>query len=98
MTDIVESLNRVGRALADPTRCRILVCLLDGPHYPTELAEHLALTKANVSNHLACLRGCGLVVATQEGRRQRYELIDPRLAFALGNLVELATDVGEQAA
>ena len=40
MADIVESLNRVGRALADPTRCRILVCLLQGPHYPTELAEH----------------------------------------------------------
>ena len=98
MTDIVESLNRVGRALADPTRCRILVCLLDGPHYPTELAEHLALTKANVSNHLACLRGCGLVVATQEGRRQRYELIDPRLAHALGDLVELAVDTGEAAA
>ena len=98
MADIVESLNRVGRALADPTRCRILVCLLQGPHYPTELAEHLALTKANVSNHLACLRGCGLVVATQEGRRQRYELIDPRLAHALGDLVELAVDTGEAAA
>ena len=98
MADIVESLNRVGRALADPTRCRILVCLLQGPHYPTELAEHLARTKANVSNHLACLRGCGLVVATQEGRRQRYELIDPRLAHALGDLVELAVDTGEAAA
>ena len=98
MSDVVESLNRVGRALADPTRCRILVCLLDGPHYPTELADHLVLTKANVSNHLACLRGCGLVVATQEGRRQRYELIDPRLAHALGNLVELAADTRAQAA
>lgn len=98
MSDVVEPLNRLGRALADPTRCRILVCLLDGPHYPTELADHLVLTKANVSNHLACLRGCGLVVATQEGRRQRYELIDPRLAHALADLVELAADTGEQAA
>ena len=93
-----DGVNTVLAALADPTRCRILVCLLQGPHYPTELAEHLALTKANVSNHLACLRGCGLVVATQEGRRQRYELIDPRLAHALGDLVELAVDTGEAAA
>ena len=98
MSNVVESLNRIGRALADPTRCRILVCLLEGPHYPTELAEHLGLTKANVSNHLACLRGCGLVVATQEGRRQRYELVDPRLAHALADMVELAIDLEEAAA
>ncbi|HEY8545440.1 MAG TPA: metalloregulator ArsR/SmtB family transcription factor [Acidimicrobiales bacterium] len=90
----VVALHRIGRALADPNRCEILLCLLDGPHYPTELAEHLGLTKANVSNHLACLRGCGLVVATQEGRRQRYELADPRLAHALGDLLSLGAQLG----
>jgi ArsR family transcriptional regulator, cadmium/lead-responsive transcriptional repressor len=40
-------------------------------------------TRANLSNHLACLRECGLVTATAEGRRIRYELADPRLADAL---------------
>jgi DNA-binding transcriptional ArsR family regulator len=90
----VEALHRMGRALADPNRCQILLCLLNGPHYPTELAEHLGLTKANVSNHLGCLRGCGLVVATQEGRRQRYELTDARLAHALGDLLSLAAELG----
>jgi DNA-binding transcriptional ArsR family regulator len=89
-----EGLHRVGRALADPNRCEILLCLLDGPHYPTELAEHLGLTKANVSNHLACLRGCGLVVAEQEGRRQRYELADPRLVHALHDLLSLGAELG----
>lgn len=89
-----DGLHRVGRALADPNRCEILLCLLDGPHYPTELAEHLGLTKANVSNHLACLRGCGLVVATQEGRRQRYELADPRLVHALQDLLSLGAELG----
>ena len=86
-----SGLHRVGRALADPNRCAILLCLLDGPHYPTDLAAHLGLTKANVSNHLACLRGCGLVVASQEGRRQRYELADPRLVHALQDLRELGS-------
>lgn len=88
-----SALHRVGRAIADPTRCDILLCLLDGPHYPTELAEHLGLTKANVSNHLACLRGCGLVVATQEGRRMRYELADARLAHALQDLAGVASSL-----
>jgi ArsR family transcriptional regulator, cadmium/lead-responsive transcriptional repressor len=90
VTDLA-ALQRVGKALVDPTRCAILVCLLDGPHYPTELAAHLGLTKANVSNHLACLRGCGLVGATPEGRRVRYELADERLAHALTDLAGLAS-------
>ena len=94
--DAVDAMHRVGRALSDPTRCRILLCLLEGPHYPTDLADHLALTKANVSNHLACLRGCGLVAADQEGRRQRYELVDQRLAHAIQDLVELASAIGVQ--
>lgn len=82
--------DRIGKAISDPTRCQILLYLLDGPHYPTALAEHLSLTKANLSNHLSCLRGCGLVGATQEGRRQRYELADPRMAHALDDLAGLA--------
>jgi DNA-binding transcriptional ArsR family regulator len=47
-----------------------------------------------MSNHLACLRGCGLVAAVPEGRRTRYELADKRLAHALGDLlgVVLAID------
>lgn len=89
-TPPLSALHLLGRALADPTRCRILLCLLDGPHYPTELAHHLDLTKANVSNHLAHLRGSGLVTATAEGRRVRYMLADPRLAHALSDLAELA--------
>jgi ArsR family transcriptional regulator, cadmium/lead-responsive transcriptional repressor len=76
-------LSRVGRALADPTRRRVLVELLDGPAYPTDLAEAFGTTRANLSNHLTCLRECGLVAATAEGRRVRYDLADPRLGDAL---------------
>lgn len=76
-------LSRVGRALADATRRRVLVELLDGPAYPTDLAEAFGTTRANLSNHLTCLRDCGLVTATAEGRRVRYDLADPRLGDAL---------------
>ncbi len=82
-------LNRVGTALADPTRRRILVELLDGPAYPAELADELGASRANLSNHLTCLRGCGLVTVTAEGRRLRYELADPRLGDALRLLASL---------
>src|SRR5246500_5362609 len=92
-SDVREGLARVGKALADPTRCSILVCLLEGDHYPADLADHLGLTRANVSNHLACLRGCGLVVATYQGRQVRYALADVHLARALRELVQIVLAV-----
>lgn len=83
-------LGRVGTALADPTRRRVLVHLIDGPGYPGHMAEDFGTTRANLSNHLTCLRECGLVTATAEGRRVRYELADPRLADGLRTLASLA--------
>jgi DNA-binding transcriptional ArsR family regulator len=85
----LRPLGRVGLALADPTRRRILVTLLDGPAYPGEMADAFDTTRANLSNHLTCLRECGLVTATAEGRRVRYDLADPRLGDALGILASL---------
>jgi len=89
-------MNRLGRAMADANRSRILLHLLDQPGYPGRLAADLDLTRSNVSNHLACLRGCGLVVATPEGRQTRYELVDAHLVRALSELVNvvLAVDTG----
>src|SRR3546814_19101099 len=80
-------MNRLGRAMADPTRSRLLMALLERPAYPAELARELGLTRSNVSNHLACLRDCGLVVAEQEGRQTRYVIADPHLARALTLMV-----------
>ncbi|WP_409332001.1 ArsR/SmtB family transcription factor [Trujillonella humicola] len=89
-----DVLARFGHALSDPTRTKLLLALREAPGYPTELAALVGVTRQNLSNHLACLRGCGLVVAVPEGRRSRYELADPRLAHALDDLlgVVLAVD------
>jgi ArsR family transcriptional regulator, cadmium/lead-responsive transcriptional repressor len=88
----VDVLERVGTALADPTRRCLLTMLLAAPAYPAELAEALEVSRAKVSNHLACLRGCGLVTATREGRQVRYELADQRLAGALRELARVVLD------
>jgi len=93
----VDVMNRLGRAMADPTRSRILLHLLNEPGYPGALADKLGLTRSNVSNHLSCLRGCGIVVAVPEGRSTRYEIADAHLTKALTSLVDvvLAVDDGE---
>jgi DNA-binding transcriptional ArsR family regulator len=89
-----QVLARFGAALSDPTRARILLALRDADAYPADLADRLGVSRQSLSNHLSCLRGCGLVVAAPEGRRVRYELADPRLRHALDDLlgVVLAVD------
>lgn len=83
------ALARVGTALADESRRKLLLALLDGPAWPSQLAERLGMSRSNVSNHLSCLRGCGLVRTVPMGRRVRYELADPRLSSALAELSAL---------
>lgn len=90
-----DVMNRLGRAMADPTRSRILLSLLERPGYPAKLARELELTRTNVSNHLACLRGCGIVAAEAEGRQTRYKIADPHLTAALTALVEVTLAVEE---
>ena len=80
-------LARFGKALADPTRAAVLMQLKDGGAFSGDLAERIGVSRQALSNHLACLRDCGLVVAEPEGRRVRYELSDPKLAHALADLL-----------
>ncbi|MFF8914868.1 ArsR/SmtB family transcription factor [Streptomyces sp. NPDC015032] len=82
----IDVLARFGRALADPIRCRLLLALREAPAYPSDLAEALGISRTRLSNHLACLRDCGLVVTVPDGRRTRYELADERLGHALDDL------------
>lgn len=82
----IEVLVRFGRALADPIRCRLLLALREAPAYPSDLADALGISRTRLSNHLACLRDCGLVVTVPDGRRTRYELADERLGHVLDDL------------
>lgn len=83
------ALARLGHALSDPTRTRILLALREAPAYPSDLAEALDVSRQVMSNQLACLRGCGLVVATPDGRRTWYTLADSHLAPALDELLRV---------
>lgn len=87
---------RLGHALSDPTRAGILLALRSTSAYPSDLADELGVSRQAMSNHLACLRGCGLVESSPDGRRAQYRLADPHLASALDELmrVTLIVDPG----
>lgn len=74
------------RALADPTRRRILDLLLErGSLTVGELATAFPdLASSGISKHLMTLRAARLVVARKEGRHQRYRIDRDGLASAFG--------------
>ena len=86
-------LARFGYAVSDPTRARVLLALAGSPSYPSDLADSLEVSRQSMSNHLACLRGCGLVVAVPDGRRSRYELADQRIGHAIKDLLNVVLAV-----
>ncbi len=91
MVPPTPSLTRVGLALSDPVRQAVLITLLDGPQFPTQLVALLGVPKSNLSNHLACLRGCGLIIGKQTGRQIEYRLASVDLEHALRDLLRLET-------
>lgn len=83
----LDTLGRVGEALANPIRRAVLAQLCRaGSAYPGDLARLAGTSRQVLSNHLACLRGCGFVTATYEGRRVRYELVSTEIADVLTRL------------
>ncbi|MGN7147554.1 ArsR/SmtB family transcription factor [Arthrobacter sp. SAFR-179] len=86
-------LARFGYAVSDPTRARVLLALAEAPAYPSDLADSLGVSRQSMSNHLTCLRGCGLVVAVPDGRRSRYELADGRIGHAIKDLINVVLAV-----
>jgi ArsR family transcriptional regulator len=74
------------RALAHPTRIRMLEILVRGGHTVQELQEALMLDQPIVSQQLAVLRNQGIVSAQKEGLSVRYTLRDP----LVGELLDLA--------
>jgi DNA-binding transcriptional ArsR family regulator len=91
--------NRVYRALADPTRRRILALLRQRPMTAGELASQFDLSWPTVSGHFAVLREADLVQADRIGSTITYRLNQTVLQEALMALMDaLGVDPEERPA
>lgn len=88
-TTSFELRAKLFRGFSDSSRLSILEVLRAGPLTVGEIVEATKLSQSNVSNHLSCLRDCGLVTSAQEGRYVTYRLTDERV----GELLLLADDL-----
>lgn len=97
MTTRVDALAGLCKALADPTRLRILGVLGGGEVCVCDIHEALSLTQPKVSRHLAYLRRAGLVTARRDGLWMHYRLAtaaDPVLGAVVEAVSHALTHVG----
>ncbi|MBE7324279.1 winged helix-turn-helix transcriptional regulator [Nocardioides sp. Y6] len=62
------------QGFSDPSRLAIVRHLALGEHRVVDLTGHLGLAQSTVSQHLACLKGCGLVTSRPVGRASVWSL------------------------
>lgn len=81
------------RGFGDSSRLKILESLREGEKTVSAIVEQTELSQSNVSNHLSCLRDCGLVSTEQRGKYVEYRLSDPRVNDILSLGETLLADV-----
>ena len=67
-------MNRVFKALNDPTRREILELLREKDMNAGEIADHFNITKPSISHHLDLLKQADLVISTKNGQFISYSL------------------------
>lgn len=92
-TSAIDLQAKLFRGFSDPSRLKILEALRAGELAVGNIVEQTGLSQSNVSNHLSCLRDCGLVAAEQRGKYVVYKLSDPRVDELLTLAEILLADV-----
>ena len=91
-----EPLMRLGRAIADPMRVRILALLSERSMYGQELAEALSVATPTISHHMMLLKGAGLVQVERENNYHHYHLDEQGFQQAAQSLtIEHLRDIGK---
>jgi DNA-binding transcriptional ArsR family regulator len=75
--------NKVFKALSDPSRRRVLQLLRERPMSAGELSDHFPVSKPTMSAHFAVLQEAGLIESEKSGRTIVYRLVMSVLEEAL---------------
>ena len=92
-TTSIELQARLFRGFSDPARLAILRALTEAPRTVTELVAATGLSQSNASNHLRCLKDCGLVNVDPQGRFAWYSLSDQRIRQLLDLADAILADI-----
>src|ERR1700729_3649646 len=73
-----STLDSLFRAMADPTRLRLLNLIADREICVCYFVEILRISQPKISRHLAYLRRAGIVASRREGKWMHYRLVIPK--------------------
>lgn len=90
------ALHLLFRALADPTRLRLLNLTADREVCVCYFVEILGISQPKISRHLAYLRRAGIMAARRQGRWMHYRLVNPQDPAAAAILKETLAHLRKQ--
>jgi DNA-binding transcriptional ArsR family regulator len=88
MPKLGDRVDEVFKALADPTRRRVIERLVSGPASTSDLAEPFSMALPSFTQHLAVLERAGLVTSSKQGRTRTYRISPAGLDAAQGWLAD----------
>ena len=80
--EVFERQARICKAFANSTRLRMLDLLGKRDWAAADLQGELGISKANLSQHIAVLKGAGIVAAHRDGKTVRFSLTMPEVKSA----------------
>ncbi|PIC56696.1 transcriptional regulator [Sporosarcina sp. P12(2017)] len=81
------------RAFGDKTRVQILECIKYEEKTVSQIVESIDGNQSNISQHLACLRGCGIIVGRQEGKYIYYGLRNQQIKELLDTFDQVLNQI-----
>jgi DNA-binding transcriptional ArsR family regulator len=87
------------RGFGDKTRLAILDSLKSGEKTVTQIIEHMSGqfgNQSNISQHLSCLKGCGIVKSRQEGKYMYYSIRNAEIEQFLNQADEILKNITEE--
>ncbi|BAU28501.1 ArsR family transcriptional regulator [Aneurinibacillus soli] len=86
------------RGFSDKTRLQILECIKEKEKTVSQIVEEMNGNQSNISQHLSCLKGCGIITGRQEGKFVYYSLRNEKIRMLLHMFDESLQDVQQQVA
>lgn len=78
---------------SNKVRLQILESIMDGEKTVSQIVAELNGNQSNISQHLACLKGCGLIINRQEGKYVYYKLRNEKIKRLLKMFDDVLADV-----
>ena len=94
MTDNFFDLKiKLIHGFSNKIRLQILECIKGKEKTVSQIVEELEGNQSNISQHLACLKGCGIIVGRNEGKYCYYSLRNERIQELLDMFDTVLNDV-----